>query len=379
MKSGSGWVAVALSGGVDSSVVAYLLRREGYDVRGVHMRNWDAPCAGTCGGNAFADVRRVGEFLGVPVEEVRFVEAFRERVLAPVLDAYRKGFTPNPDVLCNREIKFGLLLEYVLARGAEFLATGHYARLLPHPRRAGALALYKGVDETKDQSYFLYALSPDVLSFLRFPLGTWRKREVRALARSVGLPTAEKPDSVGLCFVGREVDMLPFLRAFLPEAPGEIRDVDDGEVLGVHEGVHFYTHGQRKGLRLGGRGREKRGPWYVAAKDVERQILYVAQGREHPSLFASGVEAEEVVWTAGEIPAPGVRLAARTRYRQREAEVVILAADENRVTLRFAKPQWAVTPGQALVLYEGEMVVGGATIVNVERPFFAGRPFGPLV
>jgi len=184
---------------------------------------------------------------------------------------------------------------------------------------------------------------------------------------------------MGLCFVGHEGDIRNFLRPFLPEIPGEIRDVKDGEVLGIHEGVHFYTHGQRKGFRLGGRGRGKRGPWYVAAKDVERQILYVAQGRSHPALFASQVEAEEAVWTSGEIPTPGTRLSARTRYRQREVEAVVLAADAERVTLRFFEPQWAVTPGQALVLYDDAMVVGGATIVSVYRPFFASRPYGVLV
>ena len=360
-------IVVGLSGGVDSAVTAWLLKRAGHEVVGIFMKNWegdddDAYCSSR---QDFLDAASVADVLGIEIEHVNFAAEYRERVFAEFLREYRAGRTPNPDVLCNAEIKFKAFLDHAVRLGAERIATGHYARI----RRAesGAFELLKGLDGQKDQSYFLHRLDQAQLARTLFPIGELKKTEVRRVAAEIGLPNAAKKDSTGICFIG-ERPFREFLNRYLANTPGPIED-DRGRVVGEHVGLSFYTLGQRKGIGIGGLRAQREGaggsehaPWFVAGKDMPRNVLRVVQGHDHPALLARRLSASDASWIAGRAPPPGPGLAAKTRYRQADAPCDVVAADAGRLELEFAEPQWAVTPGQSAVVYEGECCLGGAII-----------------
>ena len=358
-------VVVGLSGGVDSAVSAYLLKQQGHEVVGIFMKNWEDDDDGEyCSSNEdFVDAAAVADVIGIEIEHVNFAAEYKDRVFAEFLREYQAGRTPNPDVLCNAEIKFKAFLDHALRLGAEKIATGHYARVRD---RAGRFELLKGLDDTKDQSYFLHRLTQEQLSRSLFPVGELRKTEVRRLAEEIGLPNAKKKDSTGICFIG-ERPFREFLNRYISKEPGPIKD-PTGRVIGRHQGLSFYTLGQRQGLGIGGvkdkgaqRGGGEHAPWFVARKDVAKNTLWVVQGHDHPWLLSSALAADDVSWIAGEPPAPGA-YAAKTRYRQADAPCVLEPA-EGGFALRFPRePQWAVTPGQSAVLYDGEVCLGGGII-----------------
>ncbi len=356
-------VIVGMSGGVDSSVAALLLKRRGCEVSGVFMKNWDeTDPQGSCPAEVDArDALAVCDRIGIDLDAVSFAERYRERVFARFLADYEAGRTPNPDVLCNSEIKFRAFLDYALAQGAAWIATGHYAAVA---QREGRSVLLKGADPDKDQSYFLHALSQEQLGRALFPLGDCLKPAVRQMAREAALATHAKKDSTGICFIG-ERRFREFLGGFLPARPGEIRSVD-GELLGEHEGLMFHTLGQRKGLRIGGRAGGNGEPWYVVGKDLAGNTLLVAQGYDHPLLYSSELTADELNWIA---PAPAVgetlHCSAKTRYRQPDQDCVVETLGDGRCRVRFARPQRAVTPGQSVVFYRGRECLGGGVIVGV--------------
>ena len=353
-------VIVALSGGVDSAVSALLLREAGYRVECLHMSNWEDD--GYCeAARDFHDARRLCRQLGLALHRVNFAEAYKQRVFTRFLEEYRRGRTPNPDVLCNREIKFGVLRSYAQRLGGRWLATGHYVRTV----RAGErLELHKGCDPGKDQSYFLHALAARDLSNVMFPLGKKLKNEVRGIARQALLRVAEKKDSTGICFIG-ERPFAAFLSRYLPMHPGEIKD-PNGRVLGTHRGLASYTLGQRQGLGIGGLADRPQGAWYVAAKDPQANALIVVQGHDHPLLYQNWLTASGMHWING--PPPGwsqgaaLQCRAKTRYRQPDQPCTAFAARGDSIEVRFAQPQRAVTPGQYVVLYQGSRCLGGATI-----------------
>lgn len=361
-------VVVGMSGGVDSSVAALLLKRQGYDVIGIFMKNWDDTDEfGYCTAEEDAeDVRRVCDQIGIPYYTVNFEKEYYDKVFTYFLDEYRKGRTPNPDVMCNREIKFGDFLRKALALGADYLATGHYARV--EKGADGRFRLLRGVDANKDQTYFLNALTQEQLSRAMFPLGGMTKAEVRRIAAEAGLATAAKKDSTGICFIG-ERNFREFLSRYLPAQPGEMR-TPEGEYKGRHHGLMYYTLGQRQGLGIGGSGSGE--PWFVADKDVERNILYVVQGADHPALFAEALTASDVSWISGVAPAGPLRCTAKFRYRQPDQGVTVEPADGGAWRVTFDRPQKAVTPGQAVVFYDGEECLGGGIIDKVHKP--AGIP-----
>jgi tRNA-specific 2-thiouridylase len=360
----SGPVVVGLSGGVDSSVAALLLRQAGFDVRGVFMKNWEGDdsaehCAAE---DDFRDAQQVAHVLGIEIHGVNFAKEYWDRVFRHFLSEYDAGRTPNPDILCNREIKFRAFLDYALTLGAEAIATGHYARVR---RSNGRYQLLKARDESKDQTYFLYTLGQNQLARVHFPLGQLNKHEVRELARQHDLITHDKKDSTGICFIG-ERNFRDFLSRYLPARPGEIRTPED-EYLGQHEGLMYYTLGQRKGLGIGGRTGASEEPWYVVGKDLQANVLLVAQGHDHPLLFSRWLEASELTWISGSTPGLRLRCRAKTRYRQSDQDCTIELIDEDRCRVRFDEPQRAVTPGQAVVFYTGAECLGGGTITNSER------------
>ncbi|MDE3055914.1 MAG: tRNA 2-thiouridine(34) synthase MnmA [Verrucomicrobiota bacterium] len=341
-------VVVAMSGGVDSSVSALLLKEAGFEVIGLFMKNWEEP-GGKCTAQAdYEDVARVASVLQIPHYSVRFVEEYRERVFQFFLRDLEAGRTPNPDILCNREIKFHLLWEKACSLGADFLATGHYCRI-----QEGRL--YKGRDPLKDQSYFLHAISGALLSKVLFPVGDLPKSRVREIAKKAALPVAEKKDSTGICFIG-ERDFQEFLMPYLGKRRGELRRLS-GEVVGYHEGAVYYTIGQRRGLKLGGEGE----PWYVIGKEIEKNIVYVERGKNHPALFSSSLVASGATWLHAP-PRSNVRCSAKIRYRQADQPCLLTLQEEGRVVVQFDEPQRAITPGQAVVFYAGEECLGGATI-----------------
>ena len=351
-------IVVGMSGGVDSSVAAWLLKQKGYEVVGLFMKNWeddddDEYCSSR---QDWLDAASVADVIGIEIEAVNFAAEYRERVFAEFLREYSAGRTPNPDVLCNAEIKFKAFLDHALALGAQRIATGHYARIRSID---GRHELLRAVDDSKDQSYFLHRLSQDQLARTLFPLGELRKTEVRAIAQRIGLSNAAKRDSTGICFIG-ERPFRAFLGRYLPTQPGPIR-APDGRVLGEHVGLSFYTLGQRKGIGIGGTQDGTGGPWFVARKDLPANTLWVVQGHDHPWLLTDRLIADSPAWV-GPAPEPGRRLSARTRYRQSDAACVVLDADNRRLELGFEQPQWAVTPGQSAVLYDGEVCLGGAVI-----------------
>jgi len=342
-------VVVAMSGGVDSSVSALLLHQQGYEVIGLFMRNWedvDGSCPAVQDGE---DVARVCHQIGIPYYSVNFTRAYRERVFARFLQELRNGATPNPDVLCNREIKFSLLLEKAFALGATHLATGHYARV----GESGSLE--KGKDLGKDQSYFLYAMPPAALSHVLFPIGHMHKTQVRQIAAEHKLATSMKPDSTGICFIGPR-NFRTFLSQYIGYQTGDIVTLE-GNVIGQHVGVAFYTIGQRKGLDIGGEG----DPWFVIGKDVEHNRVIVAQGRDHPALYASKLSATEIAWITPPTALPCL-CKAKIRYRQEDQECTIEKVEDGRMFVSFSHPQRAITPRQAIVFYEGATCMGGALI-----------------
>ena len=352
-------VVVGLSGGVDSAVAALLLKRAGHDVTGLFMKNWeddddDEYCSTR---EDLVDAVSAAERIGIEVEAVNFAAEYRERVFASFLAEYRAGRTPNPDVLCNAEIKFKAFLDHAIALGAEKIATGHYARV---GERDGRFALLKGLDPGKDQSYFLHRLTQAQLARTLFPVGHLHKSEVRRIARDAGLANHDKRDSTGICFIG-ERPFREFLSRYLPREPGEMV-TPAGERVGEHIGLMYYTIGQRQGLGIGGRREGAPEPWYVAAKDLERNRLVVVQGHDHPLLLRKDLAAGDASWTAGEAPRSGNSLAAKTRYRQADAACSLSVHDGAAFALEFPAPQWAVTPGQSAVVYRGEECLGGGVI-----------------
>ncbi|WP_026974060.1 tRNA 2-thiouridine(34) synthase MnmA [Alicyclobacillus contaminans] len=354
-------VVVGMSGGVDSSVSALLLKQQGYDVVGVFMKNWDDTdefgyCTAT---EDFEDVQRVCEHIGIPYYSVNFEREYMERVFQEFLTEYRRGRTPNPDVLCNREIKFKELLQCALDLGADYLATGHYAQLRQGPEGA---QLLRAVDGNKDQTYFLYMVGHEPLARALFPIGHLTKPEVRKIAEEAGLPTAKKKDSTGICFIG-ERNFREFLSHYLPAQDGEIRTLD-GELKGRHHGLMYYTIGQRQGLGIGGSGTGE--PWFVVDKDLTNNVLIVAQGHNHPHLFASELVASDLHWVSGHAPAEEFRCTAKIRYRQPDQRATVRVNGDTCV-VTFDQPQRAITPGQAVVFYDGEVCLGGATIDRAVR------------
>ena len=345
-------IVVGLSGGVDSSVAALLLKQQGYEVIGLFMRNWedDAECPAK---QDFLDVLAVADVIGIEVKAVNFAQEYKERVFQYFLNEYQAGRTPNPDILCNSEIKFKAFLDHALGLGASKIATGHYARISDNQ---GEYALRKAHDLSKDQSYFLYRLNQRQLSKTLFPLGDLLKTEVREIARQAKLPTHAKKDSTGICFIG-ERDFRAFLERYLPKQPGDM-ETPDGQVVHQHQGLMYYTIGQRQGLGIGGQGE----PWFVAGKDLARNVLIVVQGHDHPLLLNATLHALDPSWIAARAPNTQRAYSAKTRYRQQDAACRFSAFDDTRFTLAFDTPQWAVTPGQSVVIYEDEICLGGGII-----------------
>jgi tRNA-uridine 2-sulfurtransferase len=388
-------VVIGLSGGVDSAVAAWLLKQQGHEVVGLFMKNWeddddDEYCSTR---QDLIDAAAVADVIGIELEAVNFAAEYRERVFAEFLREYSAGRTPNPDVLCNAEIKFKAFLEHAVALGAEHIATGHYARVRWHPGddlatpwasganapdtalsrcAQGVFELLRGVDTSKDQSYFLHRLNQQQLARTLFPVGELRKTRVREIARDIGLPNAAKRDSTGICFIG-ERPFREFLNRYLPMQPGPIRAAD-GQVIGEHVGLAFYTLGQRKGIGIGGRRGAAQEPWFVARKDIERNTLWVVQGHDHPWLLTDRVEVIDAAWVSGRPPAIGSRLTAKTRYRQADAACTVAAVGTGGFSLVFDEPQWAVTPGQSAVLYREEASLGGGVIAAGTATRLSGSP-----
>ena len=347
-------IIVGISGGVDSAVAALLLKQQGHDVTGLFMKNWEEDdTAGHCGAaEDLKSARAACDVIGVPLRTVNFATEYWDRVFAYFLAEHRAGRTPNPDVLCNKEIKFKAFLEHALDLGAEAIATGHYARV---DEQNGRYRLLKARDGNKDQTYFLYLLGQNELAHTLFPVGELTKPEVRAIAREAGLPNYDRKDSTGICFIG-ERDFKSFLTRYLPAQPGEIRTAA-GRVVGRHDGVMYYTIGQRHGLHIGGAG----AAWYVVDKDVNSNILYVEQGEHHPALYSAALIAGPIHWVAGAAPSPPGRPAAKIRYRQPD-QTCVLEPHAHGLRVAFDMPQRAVTPGQSVVFYQGEECLGGGVI-----------------
>jgi tRNA-specific 2-thiouridylase len=352
-------IVVGMSGGVDSSVAALLLKRQGHDVLGLFMKNWeddddDEYCSTR---EDLVDVASVADVIGIELEVVNFAAEYRDRVFSEFLREYSAGRTPNPDVLCNAEIKFKAFLDHALALGASRIATGHYAGV----REAdGRFELLRGADPGKDQSYFLHRLTQAQLARVVFPLADLPKTEVRRIAREAGLPVHAKKDSTGICFIG-ERPFRAFLNRYLPRAPGAMR-TPEGRVVGEHIGLAFYTIGQRSGLGIGGTRDGDGAPWYVADKDLGRNELIVVQGHDHPLLKRRALTAADLAWVSGAAPDAGLAYGGKHRYRQADAACRIARLDADECAVEFDDPQWAVTPGQSVVLYRGEMCLGGGVI-----------------
>ncbi|MFS0654736.1 tRNA 2-thiouridine(34) synthase MnmA [Bacillus sp. 179-C3.3 HS] len=353
-------VVVGMSGGVDSSVAALLLKEQGYDVIGIFMKNWDdtdenGVCTAT---EDYEDVIRVCNQIGIPYYAVNFEKQYWDKVFQYFLDEYKAGRTPNPDVMCNKEIKFKAFLEHALSLGADYLATGHYARI---DRTGDEVKMLRGLDANKDQTYFLNQLTQEQLDKVMFPIGDLEKSKVRELAKEANLATATKKDSTGICFIG-ERNFKTFLSQYLPAQPGEMRTMD-GEVKGKHDGLMYYTIGQRQGLGIGGSG----DPWFVVGKDLEQNVLFVEQGFHNPLLYSESISAVNISWTRpGLVDENGeLTCTAKFRYRQEDHHVQVKMTGEQEAMVIFEEPVRAVTPGQAVVFYDGDECLGGGTIDDV--------------
>jgi len=358
-------IIVAMSGGVDSSVSAVLLQAAGHSIAGMFMKNWEEDDRdGTCPAEAdAADAQAVADLLGIDLHRRNFAAEYWDCVFEEFLAEYRAGRTPNPDILCNREIKFKTFLEHATDIGAGRIATGHYVR---SDCRDGIYRLLRGRDSNKDQSYFLYTIGQQQLARTLFPVGELLKPAVREVAASAGLPVHDKKDSTGICFIG-ERDFRGFLSSYIPPGPGEIQTTD-GCVLGEHSGLMYYTLGQRQGLGIGGVQGHADEPWYVLHKDMAANVLYVGQGHEHPWLFSRRLRARQLSWVSGSPPVAGSRLTAKVRYRQQDQECVVTGSDGEQLLLEFARPQRAVTAGQSVVLYDGASCLGGGIIEWADTP-----------
>ncbi|OEH91509.1 tRNA 2-thiouridine(34) synthase MnmA [Bacillus solimangrovi] len=353
-------VVVGMSGGVDSSVAALLLKEQGYDVIGIFMKNWDdtdenGVCTAT---EDYNDVIRVCNQIGIPYYAVNFEKQYWDKVFTYFLDEYKAGRTPNPDVMCNKEIKFKAFLDHALTLGADYLATGHYAQV---EERDGEVKMLRGNDENKDQTYFLNQLTQEQLSKVMFPLGHLEKPEVRKIAEKANLATAKKKDSTGICFIG-ERNFKEFLSNYLPAQPGEMQTLD-GEVKGKHDGLMYYTIGQRHGLGIGGSG----DPWFVVGKNLEKNILYVAQSFHNELLYSDSLLATNVSWVSDHPVESEFTCTAKFRYRQKDSGVTVKVIGENQIKVVFDERERAITPGQAVVFYNGDECLGGATIDEVYK------------
>jgi tRNA-specific 2-thiouridylase len=357
-------VIVGMSGGVDSSVAAWLLKDQGYQVEGLFMKNWDEDdgteyCTAM---TDLADAQAVADAIGIKLHTASFAAEYWDRVFEHFLSEYQAGRTPNPDILCNKEVKFRAFLDYAVTLGADFIATGHYAR--QRPLEDGRARLLKGLDGNKDQSYFLHAVSGERIARTLFPVGELEKPEVRRIAGAQGFVTHDKKDSTGICFIG-ERKFTDFLKQYLPAQPGDI-ETPEGQVIGRHQGLMYHTIGQRQGLGIGGLSQFGDEPWYVAEKDLERNVLIAVQGKQHPLLFARGLVSGPIDWLAGQAPGTRFRCKAKTRYRQpdQDCEVTVLGQG---VKVVFDDAQRAVTPGQSVVFYDGDICLGGGVIEQTWR------------
>ncbi|WP_319379566.1 tRNA 2-thiouridine(34) synthase MnmA [Thiomicrorhabdus sp.] len=361
MKPSDTKVIVGLSGGVDSSVAALLLKQQGYQVEGLFMKNWEGddtedycPAA-----EDLKDVMAVAEILDIPVHIENFSGEYWDRVFEHFLEEYAKGRTPNPDILCNKEVKFKAFLQHALELGADYIATGHYARIHRDPV-SGECQLLKGLDDNKDQSYFLYTLQQNQLQKSLFPVGELDKPDVRKLAEEAGLITHNKKDSTGICFIG-ERKFKDFLQRYLPAQPGDIID-DEGKVIGRHDGLMYHTLGQRKGLGVGGGHGKGNDPWYAADKDLKNNRLIAVQGKQHPLLQHRYLVADTLDWVSGNCPELNRPLKAKIRYRQAEQPCRIIEQEDGKIAVEFDETQTAIAPGQSIVFYDGPICLGGGVI-----------------
>ena len=348
-------IVIGMSGGVDSSVAAYLLKQQGHQVTGIFMQNWeDDDNDGYCTIKEDSmDAIAVADVIGIDIEIVNFAKEYKDRVFSYFLEEYQAGRTPNPDILCNSEIKFKAFLEHALRLGADYIATGHY---VAKETTAVGDVLVRSVDNNKDQSYFLYRLNQYQISHALFPLGNIIKPEVRKIAEEIGLPNARKKDSTGICFIG-ERPFREFLKKYMPTKPGNMV-TPEGKIMGQHEGLMYYTLGQRKGLGIGGQG----DPWFVAAKNMATNELVVVQGHQHPLLLKSSLQAKQLSFGLGQLPAEG-RYTAKTRYRMQDAACELRYNSDDEMELLFDNPQWAITPGQSVVIYDQQYCLGGGIII----------------
>ena len=355
-------VVVGMSGGVDSSVAAYLLKQQGYDVIGVFMKNWeeddtDDYCAAA---EDMADAQAIADKLEIPFKTINFAAEYWDRVFEYFLQEYRSGRTPNPDIMCNKEIKFKAFLDYAKILGADYIATGHYARV---ERVNGNSLMLRGVDGNKDQTYFLYTLQQDQLNKTLFPVGELEKSEVRRIAEEQGFVTANKKDSTGICFIG-ERKFKDFLQQYIPAQPGDIED-DQGNVIGKHSGLMYHTLGQRKGIGLGGMANASEEPWYALKKDMERNVLIVGQGHDHPMLLSKGLMASQLHWVKPDEMTEQFSCTAKSRYRQTDFSCTVEKLDDDNWRVTFDEVQRAVTPGQSVVFYDGDKCLGGGIIDQI--------------
>ncbi len=360
MSNGDTRIIVGMSGGVDSSVAALLLKEQGYEIHGLFMKNWedddtDSYCSAS---DDRHDAKLVCEELEIPLHNANFAKEYKENVFAYFLREYEAGRTPNPDILCNREIKFKSFLNYAERLGAKYIATGHYVRR--RDNQDGSFSLLKGLDDNKDQSYFLHAINQYQLSKSLFPVGELDKPEVRQIAEENGFDNFDKKDSTGICFIG-ERDFKDFLNKYLPTKPGEMK-TPEGKVIGKHDGLSFYTLGQRKGLKIGGQSNALEEPWYVVAKDLKTNTLIVGQGHDHPLLLSPGLEADSLHWISGHEPGKEFECYAKTRYRQPDQRCNVIIMDNGTCRVKFEKKQRAVTPGQSVVFYIDDECLGGGVI-----------------